>query len=85
MSHCRILLADDHMMFRQGIRLLLETIDDLEIVGEVGNGLKLVQMARCGDRKQEKRYFLVNGELFFLDLLSHRHRRPLSAFTNINK
>ncbi len=46
MSHCRILLADDHMMFRQGIRLLLETIDDLEIVGEVGNGLQLVQMAR---------------------------------------
>lgn len=46
MGHCRILLADDHMMFRQGIRLLLETIEDLEVVGEVGDGLQLVQMAR---------------------------------------
>jgi len=45
-GHCRILLADDHMMFRQGIRLLLETIEDLEVVGEVGDGLQLVQMAR---------------------------------------
>jgi DNA-binding NarL/FixJ family response regulator len=34
------------MMFRQGIRLLLETIEDLEVVGEVGDGLQLVQMAR---------------------------------------
>ena len=46
MAYCRILLADDHMMFRQGIRLLLEAVEDLEIVGEVGNGLELVQMAR---------------------------------------
>ena len=47
MTQCRILLADDHMMFRQGIRLLLEAVENVEIVGEVGNGLKLVQMARA--------------------------------------
>lgn len=46
MASCRILLADDHLMFRQGIRVLLETMEDLEIVGEVGNGLELVKMAR---------------------------------------
>jgi DNA-binding NarL/FixJ family response regulator len=33
-------------MFRQGVRSLLETFEDLEIVGEVGNGLELIEMAR---------------------------------------
>lgn len=46
MASCRIILADDHLMFRQGIKVLLETVEHLEIVGEAGNGLKLVQMAR---------------------------------------
>jgi len=31
-----------------------------------------LQMPTSGDRKQEESDFLANGELFFLDLLSHR-------------
>jgi len=31
-----------------------------------------LQMPTSGDRKQEKSDFFANGELFFLDLLSHR-------------
>lgn len=34
----RILLADDHVMFRQALRMCLERYPDLEIVGEVADG-----------------------------------------------
>ncbi len=29
----RIVLADDHAMFRQGIKNILETVEGLEVVG----------------------------------------------------
>jgi len=45
MSLCRILLADDHVMFRQGIKVLLEAMADLEVVGEAGDGFELVALA----------------------------------------
>jgi two-component system response regulator NreC len=38
MKRTRILLADDHALFRLGIRTLLEKQDDLEVVGEAGDG-----------------------------------------------
>ncbi|GAA4440663.1 response regulator transcription factor [Actinokineospora soli] len=34
----RVLLADDHAMFRSGVRAVLDTQADLECVGEVGDG-----------------------------------------------
>jgi two-component system response regulator DegU len=34
----RVLMADDHMIFRQGVRKLLEGEDDISIVGEAANG-----------------------------------------------
>ena len=34
----RILLADDHTLFRAGIRSLLETLGDVEVVAEAGDG-----------------------------------------------
>ncbi len=34
----RILIADDHLIIRQGLRLILETEDDLELVGEACDG-----------------------------------------------
>ncbi len=40
-----ILLADDHHVVRQGIRNLLETEADFEVVGEASTGLEAVQMA----------------------------------------
>jgi len=41
-----ILLADDHVMFRQGIKRVIEESDDLKIVGEVGNGLELLEFLK---------------------------------------
>ncbi len=37
MSRIRILLADDHTLFRQGIRNVLSSEPDLDVVGEVSN------------------------------------------------
>jgi DNA-binding NarL/FixJ family response regulator len=45
-STYRIVLADDHAMFRQGIKNILEGADDLEVVGEEGDGLNLLELLR---------------------------------------
>jgi len=38
MTPIRILIVDDHPVFRQGIRQLLESSSDLQVVGEAGDG-----------------------------------------------
>jgi len=45
MKVVRVLLADDHAIVRAGVRMLLETEPDLEIVGEAENGREAVEMA----------------------------------------
>ncbi|HYX86345.1 MAG TPA: response regulator transcription factor [Gaiellales bacterium] len=42
----RILIVDDHAVVRSGLRLLLEREDDLEPVGEAGDGTRAVRLAR---------------------------------------
>ncbi|MEU8074619.1 response regulator transcription factor [Catellatospora citrea] len=41
----RILVADDHRMVRSGFRVILETEDDLEVVGEAADGEQAVALA----------------------------------------
>ncbi|MEP6788028.1 MAG: response regulator transcription factor [Acidobacteriota bacterium] len=41
-----IVLADDHLIVRQGLRALLEAEEDLKVIGETGDGLKAVDMVR---------------------------------------
>ncbi|MCB0211397.1 MAG: response regulator transcription factor [Anaerolineae bacterium] len=41
----KILLADDHPVVRDGLRLILENQSDLEVIGEVDNGLDAVRQA----------------------------------------
>jgi len=38
MSNIRVLLADDHTIVRQGLRALLDSQEDIEVVGEAENG-----------------------------------------------
>jgi len=45
MAKTRILLVDDHMLFRQGIRTLLNAEADLEVVAEAPNGADAVERA----------------------------------------
>lgn len=43
----RVLLADDHAAIRAGLRLLLETADDIQVVGEAADGAVAVGNARA--------------------------------------
>jgi NarL family two-component system response regulator YdfI len=40
----KIVIADDHLIIRQGLRLILETEPDFELVGEVGDGAEALQV-----------------------------------------
>lgn len=42
----RILLADDHTLLRQGLRHILESHEDLDIVAESSSGIEAVEAAR---------------------------------------
>ncbi len=44
-SPIRILIADDHLIIRQGLRLILETEPDFELVGEAADGLAALRLA----------------------------------------
>jgi len=43
--HC-IVLADDHFLFRRDLRKMLERRKDLQVVGEAGDGLELVELMK---------------------------------------
>jgi len=45
-SIIRILLAEDHLIVRQGLRALLESQEDFQIVGEASNGREAVEAAK---------------------------------------
>ena len=47
MSHpIRILIVDDHTLFRSGIKALLQRQEDFEVVGEAGDGLEGLKRAK---------------------------------------
>ncbi|MBI1882441.1 MAG: response regulator transcription factor [Chloroflexi bacterium] len=46
MTRVRILLADDHELFREGLVGLINAQPDLEVVGQAGDGLEALTLAR---------------------------------------
>src|SRR5512144_1014243 len=40
----RVLIADDHDVVRDGLRLILESEDDFDVVGEAANGAEAVRL-----------------------------------------
>ncbi len=42
----KILIADDHLIIRQGLRLILETEDDFELVGEASDGAEALSLCK---------------------------------------
>ena len=54
----RILMVDDHRIVREGIRSLMEDIDDIQVIGEAGNGHEGVVMV---DR--------LNPDVVLMDLM----------------
>lgn len=45
----RILIADDHTIMREGLKRILEGIDDIEVVGEAVDGFDTLAKARLGN------------------------------------
>jgi two-component system nitrate/nitrite response regulator NarL len=58
----RIVIADDHPIFRDGLRRLLESEPDLKVVGEACDGAEAVKLARQ-----------LKPEILLLDLAMPRH------------
>jgi DNA-binding NarL/FixJ family response regulator len=58
----RIVIADDHPIFRDGLRRLLESEPDLKVVGEACDGAEAVKLARQ-----------FRPEILLLDLAMPRH------------
>lgn len=53
----RILIADDHAVLRAGLRLLLNTQDDFEVIGEASEGTEALSQAES-----------LNPDIILLDL-----------------
>lgn len=43
----RILIIDDHVVVREGLRALIEIEEDMELIGEAGDGLQGVDLSRA--------------------------------------
>lgn len=41
----RVMITDDHLIVREGLRLILETADDIEVVGEATDGADCLRLA----------------------------------------
>jgi two-component system, NarL family, nitrate/nitrite response regulator NarL len=61
-STIHIVIADDHPIFRDGLRRLLETEPDLKVIGEACDGAEAVKLARQ-----------FKPEILLLDLAMPRH------------
>jgi DNA-binding NarL/FixJ family response regulator len=70
-SRYRILIADDHALFRKGLQMILSDRSDLEILGEAADGLELLRQLRK-----------LNPQIVLLDI-SMPHLRGLEAITEI--
>jgi two-component system, NarL family, nitrate/nitrite response regulator NarL len=74
----RILIADDHPIFRDGLRRLLETEPDLKVIGEACDGAEAVRLAKQ-----------LKPDILLLDLAMPRHPglealREMSSASNQN-
>jgi DNA-binding NarL/FixJ family response regulator len=46
MEKIKIILADDHQLFRNGLKMLLETLPEFEITGEASSGVEFLEVLK---------------------------------------
>jgi DNA-binding NarL/FixJ family response regulator len=46
MDKIKIILADDHQLFRNGLKMLLETLPEFEIAGEASSGVEFLEVLK---------------------------------------
>jgi len=46
MEKIRIIIADDHQLFRNGLKILLNSIPDFEVTGEASNGEEFLKLLK---------------------------------------
>lgn len=46
MNNIRIIIADDHQLFRNGLKILLDAFEGFSVVGEAGNGQDLIKIIK---------------------------------------
>ena len=46
MSSYRIVLADDHVLLRQGLKRIIDEMAGMEVIGEAGDGLELLSLLK---------------------------------------
>ena len=73
MAPYRVVLADDHALFRGGVRRILEEMPEVEVVGEAGDGLALLEILKK-----------ITPDLVVLDI-SMPHLRGLEAIREIKR
>jgi len=73
MSTCSIVLADDHAMFRKGVRRIIEAAAGLTVIGEAADGLELLELLKQ-----------TQPEIILLDI-SMPNLRGLEATREIKK
>lgn len=44
----KVIIVDDHTLFRNGLRILLNTMDDYQVVGEASNGKQFLELLEKG-------------------------------------
>lgn len=47
----KLVIADDHQLFREGLKRILNMEDDLEVIGECGDGVKVIEL--CNELNPE--------------------------------
>ncbi|UJF33236.1 response regulator [Paenibacillus hexagrammi] len=40
----RIIIADDHQLFREGVKRIINMEDDMEVIGECGDGIQVIEL-----------------------------------------
>jgi len=51
MDVCSIVLADDHVMFRKGVKRIIEETPGLKVTGEANDGLELLRLLKTQEPK----------------------------------